>query len=170
MRQELLLNLPIGLRYFDFTMRPIKDARGDVVAVVAEAADITARRQAEEALRQSQKLEAIGQLTGGIAHDFNNLLTPIVGSFDLLQRKCRDDPQALRLISSALQSAERARLLVQRLLAFARRQHLETRAIDLEQLVRGMLDLIERSLGPRIEVRVEMAAESSRRLRRPESA
>ena len=87
--------------------------------------------------RQSQKLETIGQLTGGIAHDFNNLLTPIVGSFDLLQRKCRDDPQALRLISGVLQSAERARLLVQRLLAFARRQHLEARAVDLEQLVTG---------------------------------
>jgi PAS domain S-box-containing protein len=158
-RREMLLNLPIGLRYFDFTMRPIRDARGDVVAIVPEAADITARRQAEEALRQSQKLEAIGQLTGGIAHDFNNLLTPIVGGFDLLQRKCHDDPQALRLISSVLQSAERARLLVQRLLAFARRQHLETRATDLEQLVRGMLDLIGRSLGPRIEVRVEMAAD-----------
>ena len=158
-RQEILVNLPIGLRCFDFTMRPIRDARGDVVAIVPEAADITARRQAEEALRQSQKLEAIGQLTGGIAHDFNNLLTPIVGSFDLLQRKCRDDPQALRLISGVLQSAERARLLVQRLLAFARRQHLEARAVDLEQLVRGMLDLIGRSLGPRIEVRVEMAAD-----------
>ena len=158
-RREMLLNLPIGLRYFDFTMRPIRDARGDVVAIVPEAADITARRQAEEALRQSQKLEAIGQLTGGIAHDFNNLLTPIVGSFDLLQRKCRDDPQALRLISGVLQSAERARLLVQRLLAFARRQHLEARAVDLEQLVRGMLDLIGRSLGPRIEVRVDMTAD-----------
>ena len=158
-RTEMLLNLPIGVRCFDFTMRPIRDARGDVVAIVPEAQDITARRQAEEALRQSQKLEAIGQLTGGIAHDFNNLLTPIVGSFDLLQRKCRDDPQALRLISGALQSAERARLLVQRLLAFARRQHLETRAVDLEQLVRGMLDLIGRSLGPRIAVRVEMAAD-----------
>ena len=158
-RQEILVNLPIGLRCFDFTMRPIRDARGDVVAIVPEAADITARRQAEEALRQSQKLEAIGQLTGGIAHDFNNLLTPIVGSFDLLQRKCRDDPQALRLISGVLQSAERARLLVQRLLAFARRQHLEARAVDLEQLVRGMLDLIGRSLGPRIEVRVDMTAD-----------
>jgi len=157
-RQEILVNLPIGLRCFDFTMRPIRDARGDVVAIVPEAADITARRQAEEALRQSQKLEAIGQLTGGIAHDFNNLLTPIVGSFDLLQRKCRD-PQALRLISGVLQSAERARLLVQRLLAFARRQHLEARAVDLEQLVRGMLDLIGRSLGPRIEVRVALTAD-----------
>ncbi len=158
-RMEFLLTLPIGPRWFDFTMRPIRDARGDVVAIVPEAADITARRQAEEALRQSQKLEAIGQLTGGLAHDFNNLLTPIVGSFDLLQRKCRDDPQALRLISGVLQSAERARILVQRLLAFARRQHLEARAVDLEHLVRGMLDLIGRSLGPRIEVRVEMAAD-----------
>ena len=158
-RTEMVLTLPIGLRCFDFTMRPIRDARGDVVAIVPEAADITARRQAEEALRQSQKLEAIGQLTGGIAHDFNNLLTPIVGSFDLLQRKCRDDPQALRLISGVLQSAERARLLVQRLLAFARRQHLEARSVDLEQLVRGMLDLIGRSLGPRIEVRVDMTAD-----------
>ena len=158
-RQEILVNLPIGLRCFDFTMRPIRDARGDIVAIVPEAADITARRQAEEALRQSRKLEAIGQLTGGIAHDFNNLLTPIVGSFDLLQRKCRDDPQALRLISGVLQSAERARLLVQRLLAFARRQHLEARAVDLEQLVRGMLDLIGRSLGPRVEIRVDMVAE-----------
>ena len=156
-RLEFHLNLPIGLRWFDFTMRPIRDARGDVVAIVPEAADITARRQAEDALRQSQKLEAIGQLTGGLAHDFNNLLTPIVGSFDLLQRKCRDDPQAFRLISGALQSAERARILVQRLLAFARRQHLEARTVDLDHLVRGMLDLIGRSLGPRIEVRVEMA-------------
>ena len=156
-RQEILLNLPIGPRWFDFTIRPIRDARGVVLAIVSEGADITGRRQVEEALRQSQKLEAIGQLTGGIAHDFNNLLTPIVGSFDLLQRKYRDDPLAARLISGALQSAERARLLVQRLLAFARRQHLEARAVDLEQLVKGMLDLIGRSLGPRIEVRVAMA-------------
>jgi PAS domain S-box-containing protein len=155
-RLEFLLNLPIGVRWFDFTMRPIRDARGQVVAIIPEAADITARRQAEEALHQSQKLEAIGQLTGGIAHDFNNLLTPIVGSLDILQRRRRDDPQALKVISAASQSAERARILVQRLLAFARRQHLEARPVDLRDLVQGMLDLIGRSLGPRIEIRVDM--------------
>ena len=156
-RKEALINLPTGPKWFDFTMRPIRDARGYVVAIVPEAADITARREAEDALRQSQKLEAIGQLTGGIAHDFNNLLTPIVGSLDLLQRNCRDDGQTSRLISAALRSAERARILVQRLLSFARRQHLETRPVNLKRLVDGMLDLIGRALGPQIEVRIEIA-------------
>jgi PAS domain S-box-containing protein len=155
-RKEALITLPAGARWFDFTMRPIRDARGEVVAIVPEAADITARRQAEDALRQSQKLEAIGQLTGGIAHDFNNLLTPIVGGLDLLQRKRHGDEQTARLISAALQSAERARILVQRLLSFARRQHLEARSVDLRQLVHGMVDLIDRPLGPRIEVRIDM--------------
>jgi PAS domain S-box-containing protein len=155
-RKEALITLPAGARWFDFTMRPIRDARGEVVAIVPEAADITARRQAEDALRQSQKLEAIGQLTGGIAHDFNNLLTPIIGGLDLLQRKRRGDEQTARLVSAALQSAERARLLVQRLLSFARRQHLEARSVNLKQLVHGMLDLIDRPLGSKIEIRIDM--------------
>jgi signal transduction histidine kinase len=155
-RKEALVTLPAGARWFDFTMRPIRDTRGEVVAIVPEAADITARRQAEDALRQSQKVEAIGQLTGGIAHDFNNLLTPIIGGLDLLQRKGRDDQQTARLISGALQSAERARLLVQRLLSFARRQHLEARPVNLRELVHGMIDLIDRPLGSKIEVRIDM--------------
>ncbi len=158
-RGEARLHLPSGARWFDFTMRPIRDAKGDVIAIIPEAADITARRQAEDALRQSQKLEAIGQLTGGIAHDFNNLLTSIVGSLDLLQRKCPADGNAGRLISVALQSAERARTLVQRLLSFARRQHLEARPVDLRELVHGMLDLIGRPLGSRISVEADIAGD-----------
>ncbi len=155
-RQEVLVNLPQGLRWFDFSMRPIRGAGGEITAIIPEASDITARRQAEEALRQSQKLEAIGQLTGGIAHDFNNLLTPIVGGLELIQRRLNGDEKTARLISGAIQSADRARLLVQRLLAFARRQHLDPRAVDVRELVAGLADLVGRSLGPAIEIRIEM--------------
>jgi PAS domain S-box-containing protein len=158
-RQEVFINLPIGLRWFDFTIRPIRDANGEIVAIVPEAADITARRQAEEVLRQSQKLEVIGQLAGGIAHDFNNLLTPIVGSLDLIKRRLGGgDERTARLLSGAIQSADRARLLVQRLLAFGRRQHLDARAVDIAELVRSLGDLLARALGPRIEIRLEMEA------------
>jgi PAS domain S-box-containing protein len=104
-------------------------------------------------LHEAQKLETIGQLTGGVAHDFNNLLTPITGALDLLQRKYGvDDPRAARLIDGALQSAERAKTLVQRLLGFARRQTLETRPIDLPALVDGMRDLIASSVGSKVEL------------------
>jgi len=108
--------------------------------------------RAHEQLRQSQKMEAIGQLTGGVAHDFNNLLTPILGGLDILQRRGIVDPKGQRLVEGALQSAERARTLVQRLLAFARRQPLRTSAVDLGALVRDMTDLVGSTLGPRIRV------------------
>ena len=110
-----------------------------------------------EQLRQSQKMEAIGQLTGGIAHDFNNLLTPIVGGLDILQRRGGVDERGRRLIDGALQSAERARVLVQRLLAFARRQPLQASAIDVAQIVVEMTDLIGGTLGPGIRVVVDIA-------------
>jgi PAS domain S-box-containing protein len=115
--------------------------------------------QAQEALRQSQKLEAMGQLTGGVAHDFNNLLTPIIGSLDMLVRKGIGSERERRLIDGALQSGERAKTLVQRLLAFARRQPLQPTAVDLAGLVDGMVDLIESTLGPAVEVRVDIAAD-----------
>jgi signal transduction histidine kinase len=110
----------------------------------------------EEALRQlheAQKLETIGQLTGGVAHDFNNLLTPNIGALDLLSRKMPDDdPRMSRLIGNALQSGERAKVLVQRLLGFARRQDLQARATDIGALLEGMRDLIASSVGPVVEV------------------
>jgi PAS domain S-box-containing protein len=154
-QQEVLINLPAGARWFDFKMRPLWEGE-HLAAIISEALDITARKHAEEALRQSQKLEAIGQFTGGIAHDFNNLLTPILGGLDLLQRRLAGDGRNLRLITSALQSAERARMLVQRLLAFARRQHLDSRVIDIRELVAGMNELVGRSLGSSIKIRIEM--------------
>jgi PAS domain S-box-containing protein len=107
---------------------------------------------AQEALRQSQKLEAMGQLTGGVAHDFNNLLTPIIAGLDMLQRRQVGGDRERRLIDAALQSAERARVLVQRLLAFARRQPLQPTAIDVAELFLGMKELICSTAGPRIRV------------------
>lgn len=116
--------------------------------VVARTAELV---EAQEALRHSQKMEAMGSLTGGVAHDFNNLLTPIIGSLDLLQRRITGDREQ-RLIDGALQSAERAKTLVQRLLAFARRQPLQTKSVDLAELVQGMAQLVASTSGPRVSI------------------
>jgi PAS domain S-box-containing protein len=112
--------------------------------------------RAQEALRQSQKMEAMGQLTGGVAHDFNNLLMPIIGSLDMLQRKGGTDARSQRMIDGALQSAERAKTLVQRLLAFARRQPLQPRAVDVGSLIHGMEDLLASTVGPRIGIELDV--------------
>ena len=133
-------------------------------AIYAVGRDVTTEREAqetlrltEEALRQSQKLEAMGQLTGGVAHDFNNLLMPIIGSLDMLQRRQIGGEREQRLIGGALQSADRAKTLVQRLLAFARRQPLQPVAVDVAELVTGMAQLIESTTGPQIRVVVDVA-------------
>jgi signal transduction histidine kinase/ActR/RegA family two-component response regulator len=116
----------------------------------------TAERETAMAqLHEAQKLETLGQLTGGVAHDFNNLLTPITGALDLLQRKYGDsDERSQRLLSNALQAADRAKTLLQRLLGFARRQTLQTQAVDISSLLSGMRDLISSSVGPTIELRL----------------
>jgi signal transduction histidine kinase/CheY-like chemotaxis protein len=119
-------------------------------------------REHESALAQlheAQKLETLGQLTGGVAHDFNNLLTPIIGSLDLLRRRAPPEDKSHRHIDMALQAASRAATLVQRLLAFARRQDLQPRSVDIVALLRGMEDLIGKSVGPMVEVAVDCPPE-----------
>lgn len=122
---------------------------------------VGAREVALQQLHELQKTETIGQLSSGIAHDFNNLLTPIVGSLDLLHRKYGDDARTVRLISGAQQSAERARVLISRLLTFARRQHLEERPVDIGRLINGMIDMVSRTIGPQISIAVEIEQDIS---------
>jgi signal transduction histidine kinase/ActR/RegA family two-component response regulator len=111
-------------------------------------------------LHEAQKLETLGQLTGGVAHDFNNLLTPIAGALDMLQRKYGDeDKRSARLIANALQAADRATTLVQRLLGFARRQTLQTRAVDLGALLGGIRDLVTSAVGPTVEVHIRQQSD-----------
>jgi signal transduction histidine kinase/ActR/RegA family two-component response regulator len=114
----------------------------------------TAKHEAAVAqLHEVQKLETLGQLTGGVAHDFNNLLTPITGALDILHKRYGDnDPRSARLLGNALKAADRAKTLVQRLLGFARRQTLQTEAVDVVRLIKGMRDLIASSVGPTIEI------------------
>ena len=161
---------------------PVRDSRGqiarwfgtntdisqqyDVEAALRDlAAELERRveertREREEALQklhEMRKLETIGQLTGGVAHDFNNLLMPILGNLEMLGRKFPDDPRSQRMIANALDAAERARTLISRLLSFARRQNLEALPVDIAALVRGIMDLMRRSLGPQIEINLDIA-------------
>jgi PAS domain S-box-containing protein len=125
------------------------------------AAEVARRAEAEEALRQSQKMEAVGQLTGGIAHDFNNLLTVVTGNIGMAQRALDaghvTDARARRALTGAMKGAERAATLTQRLLAFSRRQPLKPKPVDVEKLVLGMSDLLHRSLGELIRLEIVIA-------------
>lgn len=145
------------MTYWDTILVPVTDETGRVVRLIGSSRDLTRQIAAEEQLRQSQKLEAMGQLTGGVAHDFNNLLTPIVGSLDMLARRGVGSEREQRLIGGALQSAERAKVLVQRLLAFARRQPLQATAVDIGMLIENMADLVASTTGPQIRVAVDVA-------------
>jgi len=159
-RTEMALRLPDGTtRTYDFAMTPVRDEGGRVIEIVPEATDITDLRQAEDHLRQSQKMEAVGQLTGGLAHDFNNLLTGIAGSLELLQARVAQGRlgEIDRYVTAAQGAAKRAAALTHRLLAFSRRQTLDPKPTSVNRLVAGMEDLIRRTVGPAITVEVVAA-------------
>ena len=133
----------------------IRDDAGSVIGFAKITRDITARKEAREKVEQarefslqSQKLEAIGQLTGGIAHDFNNLLTAVLGSLELLRKRLPNDPKAIALLENAAQGAQRGATLTKRMLAFARNYELRQDVIAIPELVHGMTELLQRSVGP----------------------
>lgn len=149
-----------GSRFFaHVVIDAIRDERGELIGFAKITRDITERKEAQhkleeaqKALFQAQKLEAIGQLTGGVAHDFNNLLTVILGSLELLRRRLPDEPRLLSLVDNATEAARRGAGLTQRMLAFARRQELDRKAVELPVLVREMGEMLQRSLGSTISI------------------
>ena len=173
-----------SLNWVDVRARAISNGKGEVTALVGVTTDITERMNAErqlrqlnenleqqveertaqvrhneEALRQAQKMEAVGQLTGGIAHDFNNMLTGIIGSLELMRRRiARGRTQDLdNLIELGVSSANRAASLTHRLLAFSRRQSLDSKPVEMNQLVRAMDELLQRSLNESIRLHMNLA-------------
>lgn len=133
----------------------IHDDNGEIIGFAKITRDMSERKETERALEearevlfQSQKIESIGQLTGGVAHDFNNLLTAVLSSLELLRKHVPPEPRLIGLVDNAIQGAERGISLTQRMLAFARRQELSPRPVDVAALVKGMTDLLQRSLGP----------------------
>lgn len=136
-------------------IHPIRGEHDEIVGFAKVTRDISERLEAQralefarEALMQSQKMEAIGQLTGGVAHDFNNLLMAVLGSLELLRRRIPDDQRTSALIDNAVQGAQRGVTLTQRMLAFARQQSLKPELLDVRQLIRSVRDLLVRSAGP----------------------
>jgi signal transduction histidine kinase/CheY-like chemotaxis protein len=122
--------------------------------------DMAERRRNEDALRQSQKMEAVGQLTGGIAHDFNNLLTAIVGNLDMIHTRTAGQERIQRMASNALEAARRGAKLTSQLLAFSRTQRMQLQPVDLQRLLTGMNSLLAQSVGPTIEVRLALSADA----------
>ncbi len=145
-----------GTRFWANVIIDAIHSGGELVGFAKITRDITERRATEAKLRQSQKMEAVGQFTGGAAHDFNNLLMAILGSLEILRKRLPDDPRLLSLLDNAVLGAKRGSSLTQRMLAFARRQELKHEAVDLAALVNNMLELLERSLGPTIDIETRL--------------
>lgn len=148
-----------GTRFWANVIIDAITSDGHLVGFAKITRDITERRAAEARLRQAQKMEAVGQFTGGAAHDFNNLLMAILGSLEILRKRLPNDPRLLALLDNAMQGAKRGSSLTQRMLAFARRQELKHEAVDLAHLVNNMLELLERSLGPTINIETRFPLE-----------
>ncbi|MFA6113489.1 MAG: PAS domain S-box protein [Sphingomonas sp.] len=152
-----------GTRFWaSVVIDPVRDPAGKLLGFAKITRDLTERREAQQALDiaqeaffQSQKMDAIGKLTGGVAHDFNNLLAVIIGSLDLARRRMGEGVDISRFLDNAMSAAERGATLTQRMLSFARRQELKLETVDVGDLVRGMAELVQRTIGAGISIDTE---------------
>ncbi len=143
----------------DFSLKPVRDERGDTVWLVAQGRDITELKRAQNALRQAQKLEAVGQLTGGVAHDFNNLLTIIRSSTDLLRKPGLAENRRSRYVEAISETVDRASKLTGQLLAFARRPVLKPEVFDPVQRIRSFREMLRTIVGSRVELAIQADCE-----------
>jgi PAS domain S-box-containing protein len=143
----------------DFSLKPVPGERGEPIWLVAEGRDITELKRAQDALRQAQKLEAVGQLTGGVAHDFNNLLTIIKSSTDLLRKPNLPQERQRRYVDAIADTVDRASKLTGQLLAFARRQALKPEVFDPAQRVRSITDMLRTIVGAPIQIAIEIGCD-----------
>jgi signal transduction histidine kinase/ActR/RegA family two-component response regulator len=152
---ELRGTVPAGDVVRSTILVPFLDLQGQVTKIFATTLDITETRRMEDRLRQTERMETVGQLTGGIAHDFNNLLTVVMGNLDMLRRAKPE--RAPRLIENALAAVEQGRRLTSQLLAFSRRQPLKSEVLDVASLVRGMENMLAHSLRGDIVLKIDAA-------------
>jgi PAS domain S-box-containing protein len=145
----------VSTAHLDVSVEPVRSPSGEIIYLLFEARDITDLKAAQEQLRQSQKMEALGQLTGGIAHDFNNLLTVVVGGLDVIVKRA-EDGKMKRYAENALAAAERGARLTGQLLAFSRVQRLEVRPTYVAPLIQNMRPLLRNVLGPGITKQFEL--------------
>jgi two-component system, cell cycle sensor histidine kinase and response regulator CckA len=158
LRVDRVVETKMGERSVEMVLNPMIDSNGRIIGLLGVGRDITERRRLEEQLRQAGKMEAIGRLAGGVAHDFNNLLTIILGSLSLAQTAIPPESGALELLKDGEQAAQRAAELTNHLLGFARRQPLAAQALDLNRCVAETLQLLRRTIDPRVTIDVHCAA------------
>jgi two-component system NtrC family sensor kinase len=159
MSGHLIFGVPATLALLALSWMALSRTRREGLAYDQLRAEVARREVTEHALRQAQKMEAVGRLTGGIAHDFNNLLTAVMGNIDLITRRITsDDERITRPLASVKEAATRAAALVQRLLAFSRQQPHEVKIVDPNRLVRDMSDLLARTIGETVTIETVLAA------------